>query len=431
MNSLLEYMLKVSACYAAAYIFYWLVLSRLTNYKSNRFYLLFTSLFAFVIPLLQLDFFINPKTISDSAFINHIPAINITGAEYVPAESSVSFSTILLFIFIAGSVICLVHFIMQLLSFKKVTANAKLINSVFNIKLYHLDSDIMPFSFGNAVYVNQTKHAASELDDIIKHESVHVHQQHTMDIILAEIICIFNWYNPFVWLMKNAIKQNLEYLADDTVLKYGADKKSYQYLLLKVTGYSPLQVVNSLKVSSLKQRIFMMNKTPTSRKHLLKLLLALPIVAFMMVAFRNTSSTVITAAPEMQEQSFILGELSYNIPDAKIDMLIKNANNNSLLQVGKPFSISIIKNERDRLKTLLEKNGYNNISNNAISFLIDSSSVNNSFAVQVNIDLTRKKETAYYSDKKIEHSAHIKSTDDKRIGFSPSVVTGKQVQERI
>lgn len=430
MNSLLEYMLKVSACYAAAYIFYWLVLSRLTNYKSNRFYLLFTSLFAFVIPLLQLDFFINPQTISDYVFINHIPAINISGGEYVPAESTVSFSTILLFIFITGSVICLVHFIMQLLSFKKVTAKAKLINSVFNIKLYHLDSDIMPFSFGNAVYINQTKHAASELDDIIKHESVHVHQQHTMDIILAEIICILNWYNPFVWLMKNAIKQNLEYLADDTVLKYGADKKSYQYLLLKVTGYSPLQVVNSLKVSSLKQRIFMMNKTPTSRKHLLKLLLALPIVAFMMVAFRNTSSTVITAAPEMQEQSFILGELSYNIPDAKINMLVKNANNNSLLQVGKPFSISIIKNERDRLKTLLEKNGYNNVSNNAISFLIDSSSVNNSFAVQVNIDLTRKKETAYYSDKKIEHRAHI-STDDKRIGFSPSVVTGKQVQERI
>src|SRR4029078_12941673 len=104
MNNLFEYMLKVSACYAAAYIFYWLVLSRLTNYKSNRFYLLFTSLFAFVIPLLQLDFFINPETISDSAFINHIPAINITGAEYIPTESSVSFLTILLFIFITGSV---------------------------------------------------------------------------------------------------------------------------------------------------------------------------------------------------------------------------------------------------------------------------------------------------------------------------------------
>ena len=429
MNSLLEYILKMSACYAAAYIFYWLILSRLTNYKSNRFYLLFTSLFAFIIPLLRLDFFINQQTINSSSFINHIPAINISGIEYVPAENSMNFSTILLSVFIMGSIICLAHFVIQLLSFKKVTANAKLVSSVFNIQLYHLDIDIMPFSFGNAVYVNQTKHSASELDDIIKHESVHVHQQHTIDVILAEIICILNWYNPFVWLMKNAIKQNLEYLADDTVLKYGADKKSYQYLLLKVTGYSPLQVVNSLKVSSLKQRIFMMNKTRTSRKHLLKLLLALPIVAFMMLAFRNTNSTVITSIRGMEEQSFILSELSYNIPDVKIDILVKNADNNSLLQVGKPFSISIIKNERDRLKTLLEKNGYNNISNNAISFLIDSSSVNNKFAVQVNIDLERKKTTAYNSDKQIEHTAFVQSTKDDRTIVSS--VNKKQTPERI
>jgi len=429
MNSLLEYILKMSACYAAAYIFYWLILSRLTNYKSNRFYLLFTSLFAFIIPLLRLDFFINPQTINSSSFINHIPAINISETEYMAVENSISFSTILLSVFIMGSIICLAHFVIQLLSFKKVTANAKLVSSVFNIKLYHLDIDIMPFSFGNAVYVNQTKHSASELDDIIKHESVHVHQQHTIDVILAEIICILNWYNPFVWLMKNAIKQNLEYLADDTVLKYGADKKSYQYLLLKVTGYSPLQVVNSLKVSSLKQRIFMMNKTRTSRKHLLKLLLALPIVAFMMLAFRNTNSTVITSIRGMEEQSFILSELSYNIPDVKIDILVKNADNNSLLQVGKPFNISIIKNERDRLKTLLEKNGYNNISNNAISFLIDSSSVNNKFAVQVNIDLERKKTTAYKSDKQIEHSAFIQSTKDDRTIVSS--VNKKQTPERI
>lgn len=413
MNSLEEYMLKVSAFYAAAYFFYWLVLSRLTSYKSNRFYLLFTSLFAFITPLLQLDLFLSPQTINNSAFINYIPAINITGTEYVPAESSISFSTIFLSVFIMGSIICLLHFIIQLLSFKKVTANAKLVSTVFNINIYHLDIDIMPFSFGNAVYVNQTKHSSAELDDIIKHESVHIHQQHTTDVILAEIICILNWYNPFVWLMKNAIKQNLEYLADDTVLKYGADKKSYQYLLLKVTGYSPFQIVNSLKISSLKQRISMMNKTRTSRKHLLKLLFVLPVLAFMVLAFRNANTSAISAEANLQEQSFILNELSYNIPDAKIDMLVKNANNNSLLQVGKPFSISIIKNERDRLKTLLEKNGYNNISNNAISFLIDSSSVNNRFAVQVNIDLERKSVTNN-SGKQTKNNTVLQSTKDDR-----------------
>ena len=416
MQTLFEYMIKITAVYAAAWLFYWLLLSRLTSYKSNRFYLLTAGLFAFIIPLLKLDYFVTPQTISTSGIINNMPSIplNEFANAYMPGESNNPVPVVLITLFISGMVVCLLHFMMQLISFRKTTANAVLIHAADNIKLYHLDMDIMPFSFGRNIYVNRNRHTPAELNDIIQHEMVHAHQNHTVDVMIAEFICIFNWYNPFAWLMKIAVKQNLEFLADDTVLKKGADKKSYQYLLLKVTGYSPLQVVNSLKISSLKQRIFMMNKTRTSRKHLLKLLLALPIVAFIMLAFRNPNSTVITAVPEMQEQSFILSELSYNIPDAKIDILVKNTSNNSLLQVGKPFNISIIKNERDRLKTLLEKNGYNNISNNAISFLIDSSSVSNKFAVQVNIDLERKKTTAYKSDKQIEHSAFMQSTKDDR-----------------
>jgi len=155
----------------------------------------------------------------------------------------------------------------------------------------------------------------------------------------------------------------------------------------------------------------------------------LPVIAFMMLAFRNTNSTVISAESNMQEQSFILNELSYNISDAKINVLVKNAGNNSLLQVGKPFNISIIKNERDRLKTLLEKNGYDNISNNAISFLIDSSSVNNRFAVQVNIDLTRKKTIANNSGERTENNKLIQSTKNDRAFVSS--VNKQQAPERI
>ncbi len=86
----------------------------------------------------------------------------------------------------------------------------------------------------------------------------------------------------------------------------------------------------------------------------------------------------------------MLSELAYNIPDANVNRIVKEAQNKSLLQVGKPFTITLIKNERDRLKSLLENSGYNNIGSHAITFLIDSTLVNNSFAVEVNIDLQRK-----------------------------------------
>jgi beta-lactamase regulating signal transducer with metallopeptidase domain len=367
------------------------VLRPLTNYKSNRFYLTITALLAFAIPLLRLDLFISPQTISESSIINYIPSLHIDAANaYIPETQSSNIPFILVTIFISGIAVCISHFIMQLISFRKITANASLISTIENIRLYHLDMNIMPFSFGKAVYINKYKHSPAELDDIIKHEAAHAKQYHTIDVMIAEIVCILNWYNPFVWLIKKSIKQNLEFLADDTVLNDGVDRKSYQYLLLKVTGYSPLNIASSFKLSSLKQRIFMMNKTRTSQKHLLKFLFVLPLIAVLLFAFRNDNTHVNDATNNTHNRAFMLGELTYNIQDANINTLVKNAANESLLTVGKEFDLTTIMNEKDRLKSLLEKNGYANINSHAITFLIDSTFENNRCAIEINIDLNRK-----------------------------------------
>ncbi|MFT4152834.1 M56 family metallopeptidase [Parafilimonas sp.] len=310
---------------------------------------------------------------------------------YIPAGSNSTIPAVLVTLFASGVIVCLLHCMMQLISLRKITANAVLIQAASGIKLYHLNMDIMPFSYGRNIYINQYRHAKNELNDIIQHESVHAQQNHTIDVMIAEFICMLNWYNPFAWLMKHAIKQNLEFLADDTVLKNGADRKNYQYLLLSVTGYSPLSIASSFTLSSLKQRIYMMNKTRTSQKHLLKILLVLPLIAVMMLAFRNDGKVhVAGAVSNTEDEPFMLSKLTYNIQDVNISQLIKNTRNESLLQTGKPFTVATIKNERDRLRSLLEKNGYNNINSHAITFLIDSTFENNRCAIEINIDLKRK-----------------------------------------
>jgi hypothetical protein len=86
----------------------------------------------------------------------------------------------------------------------------------------------------------------------------------------------------------------------------------------------------------------------------------------------------------------MLGELTYNIQDANINKLVENAANKSLLTVGKEFDLNTIMNEKNRLKLLLEKNGYTNINSHAITFLIDSTFENNRCAIEINIDLNRK-----------------------------------------
>jgi beta-lactamase regulating signal transducer with metallopeptidase domain len=395
MSTFFEYMLKVSLCYGVVYLFYFLLLQRFTHYAGNRVFLLASSVLAFFIPLMRIDFFIAPQTLNATSFINSIPSVNVTAAKniFIPEDGFSTATYILPALFVTGVIVCSAHFFIQLLSFKKIKSGAVFINETSGIKLYHLNMNIIPFSFGNAVYLNKELHLEEELKEIIQHESVHVHQKHTIDILVAQIVCILNWYNPFAWLIKHAIKQNLEFLADEGVIKNGTDKKSYQYLLAKVTGNSPLSIASNFNFSSLKKRIYMMNKSKTSKKHLLKFLFVLPVIAFMILSFRDTNSkekNENSTNAFIKEETFKLSELTYSIPDPNIEMIIKREQKKSLLQVGKPFTITLIKNERDRLKSLLEKNGYININNHSISFLIDSSLTNNSFSVQVNIDLHTK-----------------------------------------
>jgi hypothetical protein len=216
-----------------------------------------------------------------------------------------------------------------------------------------------------------------------------VEQNHTLDILVSEIMCIISWYNPFAWLIKKAVRENLEYIADGCVISKGADRKNYQYLLLKVTGDIPFSVTSNLKFSSLKNRITMMNKAKTPPLHLFKFILLIPMIVVLLLAFGNKKETQQHQASvrRMPEAGFTLSKLTYSIPNKKVKAVVFKELDQCLLKPGEIFTLSLVSDEKNRLKNLLEKNGYNGINSNAITFLIDSSSTSKSFAVQVNINI--------------------------------------------
>jgi hypothetical protein len=59
---------------------------------------------------------------------------------------------------------------------------------------------------------------------------------------------------------------------------------------LKVTGEPVLGVVNQFNFSSLKKRIYMINKIKSARMHLLKFLFVVPLVALLLLSFRSKPS---------------------------------------------------------------------------------------------------------------------------------------------
>jgi hypothetical protein len=191
-----------------------------------------------------------------------------------------------LFIVATGAVVLSLRLILQYFSFLKIRRKAELLSGN-ETKIYHVEADIIPFSFGNSIFINKQLHSLDELQEIVHHEFVHVKQKHSVDILWSEMLCIVNWYNPFSWLLKRSIRQNLEFIADSKVLEGGMNKQEYQYLLLKVIGNNHFSIASKFNFSSLKKRIAMMNKMKTARMHIVKFLFILPLVAVLLIAFRK------------------------------------------------------------------------------------------------------------------------------------------------
>src|SRR5665647_1697634 len=79
------------------------------------------------------------------------------------------------------------------------------------------------FSFFSFVFVNPSI-TDIETKEIVNHEREHIQQRHWFDLLLVELLCMLQWFNPFVWIYARLIRQNHEYLADEKAcLLYTSD----------------------------------------------------------------------------------------------------------------------------------------------------------------------------------------------------------------
>ncbi|ULQ56839.1 hypothetical protein KJS94_01340 [Flavihumibacter rivuli] len=286
MPDLILYLVKLSLGLAAIYLFYWLMLRKLTFYQWNRWYLLGYSVCCFFLPLVNIHWWLDPAD-HGMVLLQYIPVMGQWQAgSDTPVVSTFNWQDTIPYVFYSGMALMMARLLVQYLSLLRISRTASLLVDD-DVKLYEVKDRIIPFSFGNSVYINSSLHSEEELKEIIRHEMVHVRQRHTIDIIWSELLVVVNWFNPFAWLIRKAIRQNLEFLADRQVLEAGLDRKAYQYLLLKVVGQQQFSIASHLNFSALKTRIAMMNKIKSARVHLVKFSFALPVAAVLLLAFRD------------------------------------------------------------------------------------------------------------------------------------------------
>ncbi len=300
MPELLLYLLKVNVALLLFYLAYYLVLRKLTFYTLNRLFLAFGIVFSAIYPLIDVSGLFQSKEQIAAAYLVTIPAWAYAPPAAATTPEAFDYWQLPVYLFGLGVSAMLLRFILQLVSLYKIhLASVRAAHK--GIRFREVSGISEAFSFWQTIYLNPSQHKTSELESILRHEQVHVKGWHTLDVLLAELNTVFCWFNPGVWPLKKAIKENLEFIADQNVVSAGVDRKMYQYLLLKVTGPSEPQIANQFNFPSLKRRIAMMNKKPTSKANQLKLLIMLPLVTFLLFAFRDVTQN--TESPGKKKAS--------------------------------------------------------------------------------------------------------------------------------
>ncbi|SIT91254.1 M56 family metallopeptidase [Pontibacter indicus] len=297
MPTLLLYLLKANVALVLFYLAYYLVLRKLTFYHLNRLFLVFGILFSAIYPLVDLS-----ELFSRHEELAVVQSYAIVIPEWTPTavpEQAPAFDYWLIPVglFWLGCGLMLLRLIVQFVSLYRIHRTS-VPASYQGVAFRKVPGISEAFSFWKTIYLNPAQHKSPELESILRHEQIHVNGWHTLDVLLAEVSTVFYWFNPGVWLMKQAMKENLEFIADQHVVNAGVDRVAYQYLLLKVVGATQPQLANQFNFPSLKRRIAMMNKMPTNKASRLRLLVVLPLVTVLLVAFRSASQEDIATITE-------------------------------------------------------------------------------------------------------------------------------------
>ncbi len=274
------YLIKSVLWLTAFALVYYLFLRNERFFFANRIFLIWGLLGAFIFPFITVRYgVIIPYTVA-SATIDLPQPMAFQAVE----EPLLTWQSALLTLFAFGVIWFFGRLILQ-------TSRILRIIRSTHIERHGLAkvirTDLFPFSFSFFSYVFVSSSASNtEVREIVRHEAEHIRQHHWIDLILAELLCLLQWFNPVAWYYNHLIKQNHEYLADQKALQFTSNPGVYKAVLVnQVLGGEAIRLGNSFSYSLNKKRFTMMTIHPISTLKKLKTLFILPVIALLFYGF--------------------------------------------------------------------------------------------------------------------------------------------------
>jgi TonB family protein len=312
MTPFLIYQLKVGIALSLFMIFYHVFLRKETFYALNRFYLLAAMVLAQLTPLIRLPvkasasprifpYLIDPVVVTagKTHFLNRI----ISDVGRLPMLQ------IVYCIIAAGLALYLIVQLVHLVALVKQRGYIR--HGLY--KIVPLSESMHSFSFFNYLFLSSSGSPEFESNPILEHELIHARQRHSLDILFLNILKIFQWFNPFFYILQKSVQETHEYLADAAVLEHDGDTDRYKMLLLsQVFGIQP-GILSCFNYSLIKKRLTMMTKEKSPTRNRLKYLAAIPLilaVGMLCCSFYQTSPR-----PVHNSAKFIQSGLALANPD--------------------------------------------------------------------------------------------------------------------
>jgi len=319
------YLLQVNVGLILFYALYKLVCTRDTFFRSRRFILIVSLVLPFILPFIDVREWLESRDrmimLTHFDYSAVLPEI-VVGSEAVETGNRVFvLSEWIAYLYLAGVLVLLVRLVIQAFSLYRLIVRMpeKEINGV-RVKCLNVPSG--PFSFFKWIFMNPAAVKEDEISEILTHEMAHVKQHHSVDVLLAEMVSICCWMNPFAWLLKREVRLNLEFLADRKVMEAGFATKSYQYHLLGLAYNHKYGLSNNFNFSHLKQRIIMMNKKKSNGAgHIKYALFVLP--AFALLVAGNISCSQEASQTEDAKEE-VVAPVSPEAKEAPADSTAKD-----------------------------------------------------------------------------------------------------------
>ncbi len=342
MESYIVYLLKSGGVLFLFYLCYQLLLKKETLFKENRIFLLTGLVVSVFLPLVVFT-----KTV----FLELSAQEKIGNGAFAITASNNSFlewSVLLSFAYFLGVILFLYRLALEVYQLYGIIKKGKTEEGK-NFNFIESNEKISPFSFFKWIVYNPSLHSTNELNAILEHEKTHSSQKHSVDIVLMELLLCFQWFNPFAWLYRKSMKENLEFLADANAQKENINRKEYQYILLKqAVGQQNLSIVNPFFNSLIKKRIVMINQNPSPKSKALKSLIILPFLALFLLSFNVKTHYQFNTS----EHSTKAGELIELIIDKETtdEQLMKMKTD--LKKNAIDFSYTTVRNDKGEITSL-------------------------------------------------------------------------------